>query len=244
MIVVLVRSFDRPMYLYHTLRSIESSQRKNPQPRVRFVIYDDGSTNPLTLRILKRYQRHTTFHVVLNKANLGCAHSYIGALLYLFRKHWASASYFAIVDNDIQVSPDWLGTLVRRYKEAQSTWPRERIVLSGFNPTNAHRNTQYNVQRHIHERTSVGAVCYFFARACLQDVARGWLLNKDWGVNKLFHESPSHHMCALNEGVVNHVGAIGLNSTPHAYDRDASFDERYHNKSQSPGKQARRAPAD
>lgn len=224
MIVVLIRSYNRPTYLSSTLRSIVSSLKE--QPPAQFVVYDDGSTDAETLRILETYQ--DSFHVVLRPNNVGCSQSYLDALQYL-RESWSSASHFAIVDNDIEVSPRWLHTLMVRYNEAEIMWPQEHILLSGFNPTNAHLDTQHNVQEHIHERSSVGAVCYFFSSSCLPDIERGWNGNDDWGVNELFHTETSHRMCGLNKGVVNHVGAVGLHSTPHMYDQDANFGDLIHN---------------
>ena len=105
-------------------------------------------------------------------------------------------------------------------------WPNDRILLSGFNPTNSHQKAIHKVHNHFHERSSVGAVCYYFSTACIPDIERGWRNHVDWGVNKIFHSEPLHRMCGLNKGVVNHVGAIGLHSKPNKYDRDAHFEKR------------------
>ena len=226
MIVVLIRSFNRPQYLEDTLSSIEDSQQGSPPPDAQYVIYDDGSTDARTRRALDACARGGTFRVVRRARNAGCRQSYLDALAYL-RAAWGGASHFAIMDNDVDVAPGWLGTLRRCYAAAEKKWPGELILLSGFNPTNSHQGTQYDIQEDIHQRATVGAVCYFFSAACIPDVERGWRANEDWGVNDLFHSEPNHRMCGTNQSVVNHVGVQGLHSRPDECDHDAEFEARH-----------------
>ena len=227
MIVVLVRSFNRPTYLKHTLYSLEESEKMRPVRDAQYVIYDDGSTDARTLETLDaRGRRGGAFRVVRRARNVGCRQSYLDALAYL-RAEWGGASHFCIIDNDVDVVPGWLDALRRCYADAEKKWPGERVLLSGFNPSNSHLNTQYDIQENIHQRRTVGAVCFYFSAACIPDIARGWSINDDWGVNDIFHKEPGYRMCGINRSVVNHVGVHGLHSSPEGCDHDAEFEARH-----------------
>ena len=228
-LVVLIRSFNRPLYLRRTIRSIRESGIRRRLENVSFVVYDDGSEDPWTLLLLRQISKLMGFSVV-TQINKGCALSYLDALRYL-SVNWSKCDYYVVMDNDLVVSRHWLESMESAYVEAERCWPDKYILLSGFHPTNAHLHNKFDVRVLFHQRETIGAACFMFARRTLPEVMRGWSLLgpngilEDWGVNYIFHTSDAHRLACLNKGVINHIGIVGCNSTPELHDVDRGFEQ-------------------
>jgi len=220
-IFLAIRSYNRPKYLEKTLNSIKKSDTLLCN---NIIIYDDCSTDEETLNILKESEKLYT--VIYNKKNEGCKQSYLNLLNYI--KKNAKYGYVCIVDNDIVVKKQWLNKLYNIYKEAEKELKSTNIVMSGFNPTNAHQYSDNEITKYknFHLKYSVGAVCYFFNLQFIKSIYKGWKNNLDWGISE-YVKQKGYYFSVLNEGVVDHIGEEGDNSTKDRYDNDKNFVEDF-----------------
>ena len=221
-IILVIRSYNRPNYLVKTLNSILKS---DIDLCVKRIIYDDGSNNTETIRILDDKKLMSIpdkeFEVVKNNKNVGCYKSYIDLLDYL-NKYKANNTYVCIVDNDIVVKENWINQLMSIFKECKYTLKTNKIVLSGFKPTNAHLNKIYEYYKNFNVRYSVGAVCYFFDINFMDVIRKGWVDNVDWGISNIIEKNKNNYFCCVNKSVVNHIGDFGLHSNGKT-DKDNKF---------------------
>jgi hypothetical protein len=225
-ITLLVRSYHRPEYLRHSIASLQESDIHLCQNR---LVYDDGSRDPETLGILKNLHHSTKkngFQVYFQDKNVGCRQSYVDALETIQKlPDFNPSGYTCIIDNDVQVNKKLIEQLFFVYKDAVHQLKTKNIVLSGFNPSNAHRNSVVKTFRHFHIKKTVGGVCYFFSNHLIDTIKQAWSQKQDWGVNYVFDTRPDHHMICVNQSLVNHIGQWGLHSSESRYDSDDEFSQ-------------------
>ena len=223
-IVFLIRSFNRPEYLKDTLTSVLKSDIDLCFKR---YIYDDGSSDPETLALLSNplyiNQPGKSFKVIQNRSNRGCRLSYVDALNYIKSDNSDNPDIEYIintVDNDVEVKPNFIQTCIDEYYKA-STYYEKDVLLTGFNPSNAHKNTIESLDT-FYRKTSCGGVHFMFHRDLLDIIINGWKINDDWGVN---HECERLDIpiCCLHRSIVNHIGQVGLYSDGERWDHDPNF---------------------
>jgi len=231
-----IRSYNRPKYLKQTLDSLSTVNKRLVS---KIWIYDDGSTDPDTIRILRTHPLISTNNVQVKMAqpNVGCEQSYLD-LLTAMKPHREESECYCIVDNDVVFAKNAFDDLIAGYDACRRTFGEtDPIVLSGFRPTNSHNHNYDNTTDYpLFQKTEcVGAVCYLFDDLSFSTVYKGWEnrfeppeqrgYGSDWGVCRLIGKSPNMHFCVLKHGVVNHVGAEGLHSDADTYDTDELFNK-------------------
>jgi len=223
-IVLLIRSFNRPKYLKSTLKSILSA---DIDLCIKRYIYDDGSndqeinnllTNPEYINV-----KNKEFIVFKNKTNQGCKLSYVTAL-NIIKYDNSNLQDFLIctIDNDVIVKPEFITHLTNGYDNIFSKYKHNNILLTGFNPTNAHL-TIIEDNGSFYRKTSCGGVNFVFHINFIDFIIEFWIKNLDWGV---IYEMVNRQMpiCSLKKSVINHCGHIGLNSRGEKYtDTDVNF---------------------
>lgn len=223
-IVLLVRSYNRPDYLENTLKSLLNSDIQLCSAR---YIYDDGSNDEQITPILTNtnYINIETkeFDVIRNTENVGCRQSFINAMNYI--KANEDCDYICNVDNDVVVKPNFIQILLENYEKASTQYNTRNLILTGFNPVNAHNNC---IEEHdtYYRKRSIGGINYFFHIEFLDFIIECWKKNSDWEV---VHEMGRKNMpiCCTKQSVLNHTGRIGISSGTelhYTYDND---DERF-----------------
>jgi cellulose synthase/poly-beta-1,6-N-acetylglucosamine synthase-like glycosyltransferase len=220
-VLLCIRSYNRPIYLSQTIDSIIKIDRKLLYNH-KIVIYDDGSDNIETLNILQNISNNNMFEIVKNKKNVGCYKSYVNLLDYISNNYMEQINYVCIIDNDTIVKPDIINKLFSIYLECQEVLKSNNILLSGFNPTNAHLNQTIQIYENFHTRNSVGALCYYFNIEFITEIKKGWLINEDWGICELIKNN-NYYLCCVNKGLINHIGIYGLHSNELICDIDSNF---------------------
>lgn len=217
-ISLLIRSYNRPSYLKKTLESVLESDIDNCFER---IIYDDGSDNPEINTILNNphyvKRKNKEFKVIKSSTNQGCKISYVKALDCIS----CDTDYICTIDNDVIVKMDFMKRLQEGYKRGYEIYKTHNILLTGFNPTNAHLNhvESYDI---IYRKISCGAINWFFHTNIKQYVIDNWNVDLDWGVvNKM--KVDNYPIICLNKGIVNHIGRIGNNSSNSFFDVDNNF---------------------
>jgi hypothetical protein len=106
-VYVLIRAWNRPLYLWACLDSLY----RNTRHPCRFVLIDNASTDPLVRSIVRGFERRGMFHAVhwmeRNSAE--------NQRTVLARHRTEMGRYFALVDADVVVEssrPDWLGCMI------------------------------------------------------------------------------------------------------------------------------------
>ena len=147
-IILLVRSYNRPEYLQQTLLSLLKSDINLCMKR---YIYDDGSDNKDVETILNNKTntnvKNKEFIVIKNKENRGCRLSYTDALQYIKNDNITYSNYtICTLDNDVIVKNNFISELNKYYNITLKVFNTYNILLTGFNPSNAHLNKlkQYN----------------------------------------------------------------------------------------------------
>jgi hypothetical protein len=224
-VTLLVRSYDRPHYLSQTINSMLQSDIGRCKDR---IIYDDGSKNQETLAILQNIAREggeKKFKVQYNTTNVGCYQSYPAALDFIQSlQSYDANGYTCIIDNDVVVKSTFISQLFDVFQDAARKLNSRNIVLSGFNPDNAHNKSAVIQQfKTFHVKRSVGAVCYLFSNHMIELIRSAWRKKEDWGVNDILFKLPNHFLCCVNSSLVNHVGEIGLHSSRGRFDSDSKF---------------------
>lgn len=157
-IIFLIRSYNRPDYLLKTIKSVLTSDIDLSLKR---YIYDDSSTDELTLELLSNqvYMSVTgkEFIVVKNQTNRGCKFSYIDALNYVKKDNEDINQYIiCTVDNDVEVNTKFISTLYSEYKNASQEY-NQHVLLTGFNASNAHKNFLKD-HTNFYRKKSIGGV--------------------------------------------------------------------------------------
>ena len=217
-VALLVRSYNRPNYLQETLESLLRADIDRCCER---LIYDDCSSDPGVMTVLRNPSLTNvptkSFSVVQGSANIGCKNSYLVALNALS----SSYDFICTVDNDVHVKPNFISTLIQTYQDAYKVYDTHHMLLTGFDPSNAHQNPM-EAHETFYRKRSCGGVNFFFHRSFKPFIIDAWKINLDWGVVNLMGKYRYPLVCT-KPGVVQHIGAHGLNSSGRRFDRDDSF---------------------
>lgn len=217
-ICLLIRSYNRPEYLQKTINSILKSDYKMCK---KCIIYDDGSSDNETKKILEKYEKD--FIVIKNK-NKGIKHSFIDALRFI--KNNTNCDYICTIDNDCLVNKDFIKKLYNTYKKIKLENKLKYILLTGFNCTHNGKNSCIhkivNMKNGYAEKTSCGGINLFFHKNLINNIIIWWNKNLDWGIvrelkknnGKIFTTIPS---------VVQHIGTNGTWSKNDKYDFASDF---------------------
>ena len=201
-ILLAIRSYNRPEYLAKTLKSINNSDAVN---NANIIIYDDGSDNVETIKILE----NTKYPVIVGNKNVGCYQSYLDLLDHI-KDNYQDVEYILILDNDVEVKQDFIKQITYVYQNAMYQFDTTNILLSGFNSSAHHHNNQQSKKlQHFTVKYSTGAVCYMFHKDMLNTIRKGWEKQEDWGISKIIKKQ-KYYFTVMNNGVVNHIGKIGL----------------------------------
>jgi len=220
-IVLLVRSYNRPNYLRDTLDSL---LRADIDICCERVIYDDCSSDPEVIRVLTDPTRVNVpgkeFSIIQRSLNIGCKQSYIDALNVL-----KNYDFICTVDNDVHVKPHFISTMISTYNDAYTLYGTNDMLLTGFNPSNSHRNCVETYETFYRKR-SCGGVSFFFHKSFEPFVVSAWgggtFGDMDWGV-VLSMEKCNYPLLCTRPGVVQHFGAHGLHSSSGGFDHDDMF---------------------
>lgn len=219
LIVLLVRSYNRPNYLKETLKSLIQSDIHTCSKR---IIFDDCSDDPQVYEILHDPLLVNVpgkeFEIMYPTKNLGCKRSYLEAITRL-----PNCDYICTVDNDVHVADSFINLLLTTYEDAFDVYKTRNMLVTGFNPTNAHQTC---IKQHttFYTKHVCGGINYFFHYDFKKYILEQWANNNDWGVsNNMF--SKKYPLVCLNTGVIQHIGQIGLHSGSgkKGYDYDANF---------------------
>ena len=223
-VILLLRSYERPNYLKRTLASLLKS---DIDLCIKRYIYDDGSKNTNVFNIFNDnnlINKKGKEFKIIKKLNKGCKESYIYALRYIENDNSNISDYFiCTIDNDVIVKPNFISCLYFFYNKAFELFKTNNILLTGFNPTNAHLNNIKQYDGFYRKRTA-GAINFFFHVKFLKFIIKSWLFDLDHGVNKYMIEN-NYPMLCLNKGVINHIGQYGLWSNNNYFDFDSSFNK-------------------
>lgn len=225
--VLLIRSYNRPEYLKKTLDSLLQSDIhlcKN------IYIYDDASDDPQTILLLdsNTYMKNEKKHieVIKSETNKGCKQSYIEALKLIKEKHAMDDIFVCTIDNDVEVKPNLIHTLLSESIDIQTRIDSNDFILTGFNCSNNHTSlvSDNRIGTNIVRKRMIGAVNYVIHISFIDFIVNKWSEGDcDWNVGFEMGKQNKPIYC-LKKSVVNHVGVIGLNSTDiNVYDHDAHF---------------------
>jgi cellulose synthase/poly-beta-1,6-N-acetylglucosamine synthase-like glycosyltransferase len=220
-IVLLVRSFNRPSYLKTTLQSLLNS---DINVCIKRYIFDDGSDCSTTKNILKDIQLvnvpHKEFQIIYGKKNVGVRQSFLDALTFIHTN--IKYDYLISVDNDIVVKPNFIYKLMQAYKDAEIRYKTQHILFTGFNPTNAHTDIIQKTDTYCRKKT-IGAVNILFHSVLFNIIYDYWKSGEDWGICYYMVKN-NLPICCLNNSVINHIGILGINSNKYKnYDTDTLF---------------------
>lgn len=211
-ICLIVRSYKRPEYLIQTLRSLLNSDIDICKYR---FIYDDGSKQQLLLRnttcdILKNKnltrKPDKEFNVIFGKNNQGCHRSFITALSLVPE----DTDYIITLDNDVIVHPKIISKLLEIFNKASQHYSTNKLLLTGFNPTNAHQ-TMVEDLGDFYRKKTCGAVNYFFHKSLLNEIIMSWETNNDHSVGEYLWNQ-NIPLCCTTISLLNHIGKYGISS--------------------------------
>lgn len=222
-IALLVRSYNRPHYLRETLSSLLKS---DIDICVHRYIFDDCSSDPEVHAILSDLSLVSVpgkaFTIIKGSINVGCRASYLKALQSITK----DCDYICTLDNDVLVKENLITALLQVYEDAFSIFNTHNMLVTGFNPTNAHKTCTSTFET-FYRKTTCGAVNYFFHASFQKFVYRHWKKHLDWGVCSSMKKSAYPLICS-NTSVVQHIGKTGLWSSDVDWDHDEQFDYHGH----------------
>ena len=214
-IALIVRSWNRPEYLRQTIDSLLQSDINKCYKR---IIYDDGSTDPETLQILKDSKLMNVpgkeFKVIF-ASHSGHKQSFLNAIDSVTR-----CEYICTIDNDMIVSPDFMTVCIEAYKGAQRQFRTNDILLTGFRPTNAHPGIKKEYPTFI-TKYSCGGEHYYFHMDFKGYMVRQWnRVTHGLCNNMIANKLP---IVCPKQGVVQHIGKKGMYSNNNFYRNDSTF---------------------
>jgi len=220
-IILLIRSYNRPEYFEKTLKSVLDA---DIDLCIKRYIYDDGSDDETTINLLTNNEyinvNKKEFYVI-RSVNEGCKISYIKALEYIKNDNTDLSNYLiCTIDNDIIAKPNFISILINEYINAYNKYLTFDILLTGFNPKNAHVN-MIEDNGSFYRKSSCGGVNFVFHINFIDFIISGWNLFLDWGVVDEMNRQDMP-ICCLKKSVINHFGYFGLNSNGYA-DNDSEF---------------------
>jgi cellulose synthase/poly-beta-1,6-N-acetylglucosamine synthase-like glycosyltransferase len=222
-IVLLIRSYNRFEYLEQTLKSVLESDIDLCYKR---YIYDDASDDGKVNEILMNNNYVNVpgkeFIVIKEYINLGCKFSYIKALEFIENNNDKDDLLICTIDNDVIVKPDFISIILNEYENIFNNYKSHDVLITGFNPTNAHLNMIEDFGSYYRKETC-GGVNFIFHIKFLDFIKTFWEENLDWGINWAMKDRGMPLLC-LKKSVVNHVGLYGLNSEGESrIDQDTNF---------------------
>jgi len=222
-IILLIRSYNRPEYLEQTLKSVLAS---DIDICIKRYIYDDCSDNEKTNEILtnENYINVNGKEMIILKGNenKGVKMSFIEALNYINNDNNNEDDLLICsIDNDVIVKTNFISTILNEYQNIYNHYNSYEILLTGFNPTNAHSNMVEEFGS-FYRKNSCGGVNFIFHIKFLDFIKTFWEENLDWGINFAMKDRGMPLLC-LKKGILNHIGLNGLNSSQNHVDEDTNF---------------------
>ena len=213
---LVVCTWNRPDVLGPTLKSISQSSLND----VLLVLVDDKSEDMETkaqiegfnpdcpcIKITKRRHGHIHNSLLIGwtlLTDLGC-------------------KKLTNLDSDVLVKPDWVSVLLDLH--ASLDYPKDRLILSGFNRHNSPCIVS-SFERYIVKRR-MGGINYFFdpsvfpiVKSCLTDMYWDLYLQDHFESQK----TQGFKLVAARPSVVQHTGTKGVNSSTRGFDYAADFD--------------------
>lgn len=222
-IILLIRSYNRPKYLETTLKSVLESDIDLCYKR---YIYDDASDDDKTNNILINNEyiniSEKEFIVIKDEVNQGCKMSYIKALNYIKDNNDDDDFIICTIDNDVIVKPDFISIILKEYDNIYVHYQTYNILLTGFNPTNAHLNMMEEFESYYRKETC-GAVNFVFHKNFVDFIITHWFEDLDWGIIWAMKDRNMPLLC-LKKSIINHIGYYGLNAQGYGLvDEDINF---------------------
>ena len=222
-IILLVRSYNRLNYLQATIQSLLNSDIDICTKR---YIYDDCSDNDV-INFLKNDSsinvKNKEFNVIFNNKNYGCKDSYSNALSFI-KQNNKDCDFICTIDNDVEVTNNFISKLFEEYKKASSLFNTNNILFTGFNPSNTHNNIIRDYGT-FYTKYTCGGVNFFFNISFTDFIIDNWNINLDWGVCDGIKNN-NYYLCCTKTSCLNHIGRVGLNSSFNNFDIDNTFKNR------------------
>tara|TARA_B100001540_G_scaffold317352_1_gene350160 strand:+ start:4405 stop:5079 length:675 start_codon:yes stop_codon:yes gene_type:complete len=222
-IIILIRSYERPNYLAKTIKTLLNSDISKVK---KIYVYDDNSKNKETHYILNNLDKNL-FTVIKGKKNYGVNKSFVYFLKNIRSRYKNKKNILIItIDNDVIMKKKWIDILSKAFIKAKKYYKSNKLILTGFNSTNAHVNTYknriYSKNKLFYRKQSIGGVNMVFDIAFLNFVIKIWNKGADWGiVHKMI--KLNYPILCLNKSVINHIGRYGRWSSPGDYNYDKYF---------------------
>ncbi len=221
-VVILIRSYNRPNYLKKTLNSLFKSDLTNVN---NIYIYDDNSNDIKTINILNNLKYKKNIKIIKGKKNYGVNKSYVYALKILKSKY-KNNTLIITIDNDVIMKKNWINVLYKAYIKAKKYYKNNKLLLTGFNSSNAHinkyKNRFYSKNTLFYRKKSIGGVNFVFHISFINFIIDKWDKGADGGVidNMIRLNYP---ILCLNKSVINHIGKNGTWSSPKKYNHDIYY---------------------
>jgi len=206
-VLLLVRSYNRPKFLKLTMESLYKSDIDLCNKR---LIYDDCSSDEETLHILNdiKYINDTAkgFSVIKGTTNIGVKKSYLETLEYIKKNEHFDV--LISLDNDVVVKPFFINKMLEEFQKIAEIYGTKQFLLTGFNPINSHKNMieEYDT---FYRKKTCGGVNYCFHTTMLDHIYLGWKMDRDDGVMRYLEQNNIPLYC-LKKSVLNHIGFDGI----------------------------------
>jgi hypothetical protein len=221
-VILLIRSYNRPEYLQTTLSSVLAS---DIDICVKRYIFDDCSDDFNTIQLLSNRDyidiTGKEFLVIRGETNVGCKQSYVEALNYIKNANNEDNLLICTIDNDVVVKPNFISIIRDEYYKVCNYYKSYNVLLTGFNPTNAHVNMVEDKDS-FYRKVTIGGVNFVFHISFTNFIINTWSSgDHDWGVvNEMNNQNMP--ICCIKNSVLNHIGLFGL----HSYG-STDIDERF-----------------
>lgn len=201
---LVITTYDRPWYLYFSLRSLRKSQLKNTI----VILIDDNSTNT---RTLKQLQRFSSKQIPVIKAYRQTEK--VRCMMFenlqfgwdLLAKKF-NCKYLLNLDPDAIVKSYWLASLKKIYQ--QELTKTNLAVATGFNARN---HPIIEETPDYFKKKSAGGINFFFNQVAYHEIIRPSLTDLQWDftIGKKLLQRNNHIICT-KPSVVQHIGRSGI----------------------------------
>lgn len=211
---IVITTFGRPEILDSCLSSIGKSDLKDAV----IVIVDESATKlePIetskTHRIVGDFKPNANVLKIFKRNHGNMFDSIKSAINHLAQN---GIEYFAILDSDTLVSPNWL-TKLRDVYNLNMPIPK---IITGFNTEQNNHVTIFENDKY-YIKSSIGGINMFFDKQTYFDYVLPQLVDKqwDWNVSNAI-VGAGGVLVSTKPSVVDHIGVYGLNSSSESYDR-------------------------
>lgn len=197
---------------YEYLKKCFDSLSKTNLSECILVLVDESMTKEIdddkkkVNLLVKEFEKNDAIVIKIFKNNHG---NMFDSILHGFDLLSPLCQYLITIDSDTIQKTDWIDKLKNTYQIIKKDYPKEKLLLSGFNTITTNFHKILEDREYYMLKTSVGGCQMFFESKLYLKILRYTLISYKWDTNLVKNLKDNNGIvCVTKPSVIDHLGCI------------------------------------